>query len=102
MPDHPSRDRLDDRALSEALGALSGWAVDDDALTRTVVCTDFRAAVALIDRIADAAEAADHHPDLCLRRYRRLEVRLTTHDAGGITGWDVELARTIDRLAGER
>src|SRR3954466_962123 len=101
MPDRPSRDRLDDRALSEALGALSGWSVVDDALMRTFVCADFRAAVSLIDRIADAAEAGNHHPALCLRRYRRLEVRLTTHDAGGITGWDVEFAHTIERLAGE-
>ena len=103
MTARPSRDRLTDGALSEALGALSGWSADDarTAIAKTYRCADFRAAVALIGRIADAAEAADHHPDLCLRRYRQLEVRLTTHDAGGVTAWDVELARTIDGLAAE-
>jgi 4a-hydroxytetrahydrobiopterin dehydratase len=101
MTARPSRDRLDDGALSEALGALPGWSVDGDALTRTFECADFRAAVALIDRIADTAEASNHHPDLCLRRYRLLEVRLTTHDRGGITAWDVVLAHAIEVLAAE-
>jgi 4a-hydroxytetrahydrobiopterin dehydratase len=103
MEERPSRTRLTDEALGAMLGALSAWSVTDDrtAIVRTYRCRDFRAAVALIDRIADAAEAANHHPDLALRRYRHLEVRLTTHDAGGVTAWDVEMARTIDELATE-
>ena len=101
MAARPSRALLDDVALSEALGALPGWSVDGDALTRTFDRRDFRAAVALIERIADAAEAANHHPDLCLRGYRHLEVRLTTHDRGGITAWDVVLAHAIEVVAEE-
>jgi 4a-hydroxytetrahydrobiopterin dehydratase len=103
VDERPGRERLTDEALGDMLGALSGWSVTDDrtAIVRTYRCRDFRAAVALIVRIADAAEAADHHPDLSLRRYRQLEVRLTTHDAGGVTAWDVALARTIDELATE-
>jgi 4a-hydroxytetrahydrobiopterin dehydratase len=101
MTGRPSRSALDPAALAAALGELVDWSVDGAGIVRTIRCADFRAAVSLIDRIAVAAEAADHHPDLCLRRYRHLEVRLTTHDAGGVTAWDLELARTIDRLARE-
>lgn len=93
------RERLAADAVDRELASLSGWQRDGDTLVRTFRRRDFRSAVALIVAIADAAEAADHHPDLCLRRYRSLEVRLTTHDAGGITARDVELARTIEALA---
>jgi 4a-hydroxytetrahydrobiopterin dehydratase len=99
MSDRPGREPLSPGALQAVIAALDGWRAEDAALVRTFRCADFRSAVAFIGRIADAAEAADHHPDLCLRRYRDLEVRLTTHDAGGVTAWDVELARVIDGLA---
>jgi 4a-hydroxytetrahydrobiopterin dehydratase len=94
-----SRERLDDAAISAALVSLTEWTRDGDELVRVFRRRDFRDAVALIDAIADAAEAAGHHPDLCLRAYRTLELRLTTHDRGGITARDVELATTIEELA---
>ena len=94
-----SRERLDDAAVETALAGLPGWARDGDALVRVYRRRDFRHAVALIVAVTDAAEAANHHPDLCLRGYRNLEVSLTTHDRGGITSRDVELARTIEDLA---
>src|SRR5262245_59740128 len=91
---------LDDGEIAHALAELDGWARDGDELVRVYRRRDFAHAVALIDAIADAAEAANHHPDLCLRGYRDLEARLTTHAADGITFRDVELARTIEGLAG--
>ena len=94
-----SRERIDDGAIERALTSLPGWTREGDVLVRAYRRRDFRDAVALIDRIADAAEAANHHPDLCLRGYRNLEVRLTTHDRGGITARDVELATRIDAIA---
>ncbi|HEY7736950.1 MAG TPA: 4a-hydroxytetrahydrobiopterin dehydratase [Candidatus Limnocylindrales bacterium] len=86
--------------VEQALGDLAGWAVDGDTIIRTVRRSDFRAAIALVDRIADAAEAANHHPDLCVRGYRTVEVRLTTHSEGGITERDLAMARTIEGLVG--
>lgn len=90
---------LTDPELNEALDRLGGWERDGPTIRRTITCADFRAAVALIDSVAEAAEAADHHPDIELRRYRRVTFTLTTHAAGAITARDVELAAEIDRLA---
>ena len=90
---------LTDPEIAAALDRLDGWERDGAAIRRTVTCADFRAAISLIDRVADAAEAADHHPDIELRRYRRVTFVLSTHAAGAITARDVELAAEIDRLA---
>ena len=90
---------LTDPEIAAALGRLEGWERDGAAIRRTVTCADFRAAISLIDRVADAADEADHHPDIDLRRYRRVTFVLTTHAAGAITARDVDLAAEIDRLA---
>ena len=66
--------------------------------TRSAAST-FRAVIDAVVRIADAAEAADHHPDLDIR-YRRLRVVLSTHSEGGITGKDLALAAEVDRAVG--
>src|SRR4051812_36378071 len=91
---------LSDVEVHAALRTLPEWARDGQALVRTFRRRDFSAAVALITAIADAAEEANHHPDLCLRRYRELEVRLTTHDAGGVTPPGGAPARRIGPPAG--
>jgi 4a-hydroxytetrahydrobiopterin dehydratase len=93
---------LTDDEIAAGLAALDGWERDGDWIRRTVTCANFREAVALIDAVADAAEAADHHPDVELRRYRRVTFHLTTHAANAITERDLGLAAEIDRLAGAR
>jgi len=95
----PYADPLADAEIADGLAALDGWERDGDAIRRTVTCADFRAAVALVDAVADAAEAANHHPDIELRRYRRVTFTLSTHAARAITRRDLELAAEIDRLA---
>lgn len=77
-----------------------GWSLDADAcaIRRVYELSGFAAAVALLNLIAARAEAADHHPDLHLTGYRRLEVVLTTHDAGGVTEKDYRLAAEIEAL----
>lgn len=90
-------DTLDDTTIDRHLSDLPGWERDGDALQRTVECEGFRAAIDLINRIADEADAADHHPELT-NVYATVGIRLTSHDAGGITERDVALARAIDRL----
>lgn len=69
-----------------------------DALVRTLVFGDFRAAFAFMTAVALAAEKADHHPEWA-NVYNRVEVLLTTHDAGGLSRRDVDLAMEIDRMA---
>lgn len=94
----PYADPLTDAELEAALGELEGWTREGDALTRTVRCSGFRAAVALVNAVADAAEAADHHPDITIHGYRNVTFTLTTHAARAITRRDVELARAIDGI----
>jgi 4a-hydroxytetrahydrobiopterin dehydratase len=95
----PYADPLTDDEVAAALAGLDGWTREADAIRRTVICADFRAAIALVNAVADASEAAGHHPDIEVRRYRRVTFTLTTHAAGAITARDVELAAEIDRLA---
>lgn len=77
-----------------------GWVLLLDRIATRIPTGDFATGLALIDRIGAAAEAANHHPDLDLR-YTAVEVRLSSHDEGGVTGRDLALARTISDLAGE-
>jgi 4a-hydroxytetrahydrobiopterin dehydratase len=95
----PYADPLTDQEIDRALEGLDGWEREADTIRRTVACADFRRAIALVDGVADAAEAANHHPDIELRRYRRVTFILTTHAAKAVTRRDIELAEEIDRLA---
>jgi 4a-hydroxytetrahydrobiopterin dehydratase len=88
-------DLLDDTTIDHALTDLDGWERDDDAIVRALRFPSFLDAIAFIVRVADVAEAADHHPELT-NVYWNVTVRLTTHDAGGVTQRDVDLARAID------
>ena len=90
-----SPDLLGDAAVDEALRALPLWRRAGERLEREVVCPSFRAAVALVNRIADVADEDDHHPDLALS-FTRLRITTTTHDAGGLTDRDLRLAARID------
>ncbi len=83
--------------VDEALRSLDGWSGGPGGITRTVELASFPAAVAVVDRVAEAAEAADHHPDIDIR-WRTLTFALSTHSAGGVTAKDVDLAATIDGI----
>ena len=89
--------RLSPDELSAALTDLPRWSGDVDGLRRTVELPSFRDAVAAIVAIADIAEELDHHPDVDLR-WRTLHLGLVTHSAGGVTAFDLQLARRIDAL----
>ena len=90
--------RLNAAALATALEQLPGWTAADDKLTKTFVFDTFMDAIAFVDRVADRAEAAWHHPDITIR-YNRVLLTLTTHDEGNtITGRDTELARMIENV----
>jgi 4a-hydroxytetrahydrobiopterin dehydratase len=84
----------------EALNALPGWSYDHEAraIRRSFRFRDFSEAFGFMTRVALAAEKADHHPDWS-NVWNRVEIALTTHDAGGLTRRDVELAAAIDALA---
>ncbi|MFP5023111.1 4a-hydroxytetrahydrobiopterin dehydratase [Pseudonocardia phyllosphaerae] len=89
---------LTDDEVRDALDRLPGWDRDGDSIVRTAKLPDFGAAVSVVDRVADDAEAADHHPDIDIR-YNTLTFRLSTHSEGGLTAKDTELAGQIsDRI----
>ena len=89
---------LSDIAIQRALGTLPGWSRRGDALTRTYTLPSFPAAITLVQRVADAAERADHHPDIDIR-YTKVTFALSTHSAGGITQKDIDLAGEIEQVA---
>jgi 4a-hydroxytetrahydrobiopterin dehydratase len=93
--------RLDEDERASALEALPQWTFDEAAaaIRRSFVFADFAEAFAFMTRVAAAAEAVDHHPDWS-NSWNRVEIALTTHSAGGVTALDLELARTINSLAG--
>jgi 4a-hydroxytetrahydrobiopterin dehydratase len=83
--------------VAVALRGFPQWSGDVDGIRRSVRLPSFRDAVAAIVAIADVAEEMDHHPDIDLR-WRTLHLHLVTHAAGGVTEFDLELARRIDAL----
>ena len=74
-----------------------GWSERDGGIERRFEFKDFSQAWGFMSRVALAAEAANHHPEWS-NTYNRVDIRLTTHDAGGLTDKDIALARTIDTL----
>ena len=95
----PYAEPLTDAEIASALARLSEWRRDGTLIRRIVRVGDFRAAIALVNAVADAAEAANHHPDICITGYRNVSFELSTHAAKAITRRDIELATEIDRLA---
>ena len=90
-------EKLSDRARTAALAGLSGWTVVDgrDAITKTFTFENFNEAFGFMSRAALAAEAANHHPEW-FNVYNRVRVHLTTHDAGGVTQRDLDLAARMN------
>jgi 4a-hydroxytetrahydrobiopterin dehydratase len=90
---------LSDAEIADGLATLPEWRREGDTITRTVRCPTFMDAIGLVNRAAEAAEAADHHPDIQIN-WRRVTFTLTTHAAGGLSAKDLAMAATIDNLAG--
>ena len=78
---------------------MSDWREEDGSLVRDLQFKDFAAAMAFVNRVADAAEEADHHPDILVHGWNKVRLTLQTHTAGAITDNDHRLAAQIDELA---
>lgn len=95
---YPCRmDIIDDPTIDAALDGLCGWRHEGDAILRDLRFPTFMDAIRFIGRVAVLAEQADHHPELT-NVYWDVGIRLTTHDAGGVTQRDLALARAIDAV----
>ncbi|MBZ9675303.1 4a-hydroxytetrahydrobiopterin dehydratase [Mesorhizobium sp. ES1-1] len=96
-----TREKLDRPAAEAALAGLDGWTLAQDAASigRTFTFRNFSEAFAFMTRVAMAAEKMDHHPEWS-NVYKTVDVTLTTHDVGGVTALDIELAKKMNRFAG--
>jgi len=88
---------LTDSEVQQALGSLKGWQRQGKAIQRVFEFPDFKAAMQFVNKIADAAEQANHHPDIDIR-YNRVTLALISHDSGGVTQRDVKMALKTNEI----
>jgi 4a-hydroxytetrahydrobiopterin dehydratase len=91
--------KLSDLEIRRALGSLPGWARKGDALNKTYSFARFADGIRFVQQIAELADAMNHHPDIDIR-YTDVSFSLSSHDAGGITQRDLDLAKEIEQAAG--
>jgi 4a-hydroxytetrahydrobiopterin dehydratase len=89
---------LSDREIEDRLAA-SAWQRRGEVIAREWKLPDFAQAIAFVNRVAEAAEAANHHPDILVHGWNKVRLELSTHSQGGLTQADFEMAARIDRLA---
>jgi 4a-hydroxytetrahydrobiopterin dehydratase len=88
-------DTLSQDAVQDAI-ADSEWTLDGDAIVRDHEFADFAEALAYVNRVGEAAERSNHHPDILIHGWNKVRLTLSTHSAGGITQADLDMARTLD------
>ena len=84
--------------IDQKIEAIPQWKQEDQTITRTFKFKNFVEAVAFVDKLVEPAEAAGHHPDIAIS-YNKVTISLTSHDAGGLTPKDFEMAQTISQLS---
>ena len=87
---------LSDEAVADRLEGLE-WTREGDEIVKTVTRKDFAAALAFVNEVGDLAETRHHHPDIAIS-WNKVTLRLSTHSAGGLTDFDMDLAGAIDAL----
>jgi 4a-hydroxytetrahydrobiopterin dehydratase len=89
---------LSDTDIEQRLAGAGQWQRDGRAIVRELKLEDFTSAIALVNRIAELAEAANHHPDILVHGWNNVRLTLSTHSAGGLTDADFALAAAIDQV----
>lgn len=89
--------KLSDQQVQQELQALQGWELKEGAITKLFKFKEFMESISFVNRVADIAERADHHPDIQIL-YNKVRLTLATHSAGGLTLKDVSLAKEIESL----
>ncbi len=91
---------LPDEEIDRRLAEIGGWRRGEGSeIVRELHLADFAAAIAFVNRVAELAEAANHHPDILLHGWNKVRLTLSTHSLGGLTDADFQLAARIDRVA---
>jgi 4a-hydroxytetrahydrobiopterin dehydratase len=89
--------KLSEEQVKVFLNMIPTWKFENDVLVKVFQLKNFKTALAFVDKIAQLAEAASHHPDILIQ-YNKVSLMLTTHEIGGITGRDFSLAQQIDAV----
>lgn len=88
---------LSTESVREKLKSLSGWKLENKEIVRSFEFPDFKAAMQFVNAVAGKAESAGHHPDIDIR-YNKVRLALVSHDAGGVTERDINMAQTLNSL----
>jgi 4a-hydroxytetrahydrobiopterin dehydratase len=88
---------LTTREISEKLRELEGWNHRGRFITKTFVFDEFMDGISFLNKVAKVAERQEHHPDIKIR-YTTITLSVQTHSEGGVTNWDIGLAKAIDRI----
>ncbi len=90
-------DKLSDDAVADGLQG-SAWKREGEAIVRDWTFADFKEAIGWVNRVADVAEEANHHPDISVHDWNKVRLTLSTHSVGGLTQGDLDMARRIDGI----
>lgn len=90
--------KLTETEISQRLKETDGWDLDSDVLKKVLTFKDFATTVSFVSSIVPLADGMNHHPDIRIYGWNKLEITVTTHDAGGLTPLDFELIYKIDNL----
>jgi 4a-hydroxytetrahydrobiopterin dehydratase len=90
--------KLEEQQILEHLSRVGEWRREGDHILRALRFDDFTAAMRFVNRVAEAAEELNHHPDILIHGWNQVQLSVTTHDAGGLTERDFILAEMIDAL----
>jgi 4a-hydroxytetrahydrobiopterin dehydratase len=93
--------KLHTQEIEDALKDLSGWTLKDETIQKSFTFGDFKEAFSVMTHIAFECEKQNHHPDW-ENVYNSLNIQLSTHDAGGVTQKDIDLAKSIEEIVGKR
>jgi 4a-hydroxytetrahydrobiopterin dehydratase len=94
--------KLTEARINQYLSNLSEWRMEGNEIIRDYKFADFKRAMGFVNRVADAAEAMDHHPDILIHGWNNVRLSVTTHSEGGLTDKDFKLAEKIDELVDNR
>jgi 4a-hydroxytetrahydrobiopterin dehydratase len=90
-------DKYNEQTIREVLKELKNWRFENNGINQEFVFKNFSEAMGFIDKVGILAEKMNHHPEWC-NVYNNVTIRLTTHDANGVTSKDIDLAKAIDTL----
>ena len=89
--------KLSEIEVQNAIASLNGWKIEKNGIIKNFVFKNFREVLNTMNKIGEVAEEMNHHPEW-FNVYNKLKIRLSTHDKGGITQLDIELAKAIDKI----